>query len=69
MVPDRVTGTRLLELNKMDHSIEWDLKRKVAEISRSQYEVYSFSTKHNLSEAAVDELLWIISNVTYVSTL
>ena len=30
------------------------LKRKVADISRSQYEVYSFATKHNLSEAAVD---------------
>ena len=39
------------------------LKRKVAEISRSQYEVYSFATKHNLSEAAVDELLGMLSNV------
>ena len=33
------------------------LKRKADRISRSQYEVYSFATKHNLSEAAVDELL------------
>ena len=39
------------------------LKRKVAAISRTQYEVYSFSTKHNLSEAAVDELLEMLSNV------
>ena len=36
-----------------------NLKRKADCISRSQYEVYSFqvATKHNLSEAAVDELL------------
>ena len=40
------------------------MKRKVAGISRSQYEVYSFSTKHNLSEAAVDELLGMLSNVS-----
>ena len=39
------------------------LKRKVSDISRSQYEVYSFATKHNLSEAAVDELLGMLSNV------
>ena len=39
------------------------LKRKVAELSRSQYEVYSFSTKNNLSEAAVEELLGMLSNV------
>ena len=40
-----------------------ELKRKVADISRSQYEVYSYVTKHNLSEAAVDELLEMLSNV------
>lgn len=39
------------------------LKRKVADISRSQYEAYSFATRHNLSEAAVDELLGMLSNV------
>ena len=39
------------------------LKRKAADIYRTQYEVYSFSTKHNLSEAAVDELLEMLSNV------
>ena len=39
------------------------LKRKVAEISRSQYEAYSFATKHNLSEAAVEELLGMLSKV------
>ena len=33
------------------------LKHKVADISRSQYEFYSFATRHNLSEASVDELL------------
>ena len=40
------------------------LKRKAAAISRSQYEVYSFSTKHDLSEAATDELLEMLSNVS-----
>jgi len=40
------------------------LKRKAYDISRSQYEVYSFSTKHNLSEAATDELLEMLSNVS-----
>jgi len=39
-------------------------KRKADAISRSQYEVYSFSTKHNLSEAALDELLGMLSNVS-----
>ena len=40
------------------------LKRKAYDISRSQYEVYSFSTKHNLSKAATDELLEMLSNVS-----
>jgi len=40
------------------------LKRKADSITRSQYEVYSFSTKHNLSEAAVNELLEMLSNVS-----
>jgi hypothetical protein len=40
------------------------LKRKADSISRSQYEVYSFATKHNLSEAAVNELLEMLSNVS-----
>ena len=40
------------------------MKRQADEISRSQYEVYSFSTKHDLSEAAADELLNMLSNVS-----
>jgi len=40
-----------------------ELKRKADAISRSQYEVYSFATKHNLSEAACEELLGMLSNV------
>ena len=40
-----------------------ELKRKADAISRSQYEAYSFSTKHNLPEAAVTELLEMLSNV------
>ena len=39
------------------------LKHKADAITRTQYEVYSFSTKHNLSEAAGDELLEMLSNV------
>ena len=38
-------------------------KRKAADITRTQYEIYLFSTKHNLFEAAVDELLEMLSNV------
>ena len=38
-------------------------KHKAADISRTQYEVHLFSTKHNLSEAAVHKLLEMLSNV------
>ena len=37
------------------------LKHKAADISRSQYEV--FATKHNSSEATVDESLGMLRNV------
>jgi hypothetical protein len=33
------------------------MKRAAAAIPRSEYEIYSYSTRHNLSEAATDELL------------
>ena len=33
------------------------------DISRSKFEVYNFATRHNLSEAAIDELLQMLSNV------
>ena len=38
-------------------------KRKADDISRTQYEIYLFLTKHNLFGAAVDELLEMLSNV------
>ena len=38
------------------------VKHKVGGLSRSQYELYLFSTKHNLSEAEVDELLEMLGN-------
>ncbi len=40
------------------------LKHKAAGISRSQYEVYSFCTKYNLTEKASSELLEMVSNVS-----
>ena len=40
------------------------MKRRAQYLSRSQYEIYSFSTKYDLPEAAVDELC---SAVAYVS--
>ena len=40
-----------------------ELKRKADAMSRLQYEVYSFATTNNLSEAAVDELLGMPSNL------
>ncbi len=42
------------------------MKRAAAKISRSQYEIYSFATRHDLSEAATDELLQIVGNVSTV---
>ena len=39
------------------------MKRAAADIARSKFEVYNFSTRHNLSEAATDELLQMLSNV------
>ena len=39
------------------------MKRAAADISRSKFEVYNFSTRHDLSEAATDELLQMLSNV------
>ncbi len=42
------------------------MKRAAAKISRSQYEVYSLATRHGLSEAATDELLQIVGNVSTV---
>ena len=40
------------------------MKRAASQTSRSEYEIYSFSTRHNLSEAATDELLQLITNVS-----
>ena len=40
------------------------MKRAAAQISRSQYEIYSFATRHELSEAATDELLLLVGNVS-----
>ena len=41
------------------------MKRATAEISRSQFEIYSISTRHDLSEAATDELLQMLTNVSH----
>ena len=40
------------------------MKRAASQISRSEYEIYSFSTRQSLSEAATDELLQLITNVS-----
>ncbi len=39
------------------------MKRAAAAIPRSEFEIYSFSTRHNLSKAATDELLQLVNNV------
>ena len=39
------------------------MKRAASQISRSQYEIYNFATKHNLSETATNELLMMVGNV------
>ena len=55
------TGFKYLELNQA--GLGEESKGKADAISRSQYDVYSFSTKNNLSEAAVNEVLGILSKV------
>ena len=53
-----LTGTK-----EREWRVQSGAECKAADISRTQYEVYSISTKNNLSEAAVDELLEMLSNV------
>ena len=45
------------------------MKRAAVDISWSKFEVYNFDTKSDLSEAAVDELLQMLSNVGKVAIL
>ncbi len=40
------------------------MKRAAAAIPRSAFEIYSFASRHDLSEAATDELLELVSNVS-----
>ena len=42
------------------------MKRAAAAIPRSAFEIYSFASRHDLSEAATDELLELVSNVSIV---
>ena len=42
------------------------MKRAAADVPRSQFEIYSFASRHSLSEAATDELLQSVSNVSIV---
>ena len=42
------------------------MKRAAAQISRSQYEIYSLSGRRDLPEAATDELLQLLTNVSSV---
>ena len=58
VVPDEVQAPGV---ESAEYSEE--LKCKADAMSRLQYEVYWFVTKTNLSEAAVDELLGMLSNV------
>ena len=39
------------------------MKRAAEGISRSKFETYNFATRYDLSEAATDELLQMLSNV------
>ncbi len=50
----------------LSDGIRVGMKRAAAAISRSAFEVYSFSSRHDLSEAATDELLELVSNVSIV---
>jgi hypothetical protein len=41
----------------LSHGFRVGMKRAAAAIPRSEFEIYSFSSRHDLSEAATDELL------------
>ena len=43
--------------------LRFGAKRTAAAISRSQFEIYSFASRLDLSEAATDELIQLVSNV------
>ena len=45
------------------------MKRAAENISRSKFEVYTFATRHDLPEAAIDELLQMLSNVGNMTLL
>jgi hypothetical protein len=45
------------------------MKRAAENISRSKFEVYNFATRHDLPEAAIDELLQMLSNVGNMTLL
>ena len=45
------------------------IKHASVDILRSKFEVYNFATKHDLSEAAIDELLQMLSNVGNMAIL
>ena len=64
LVPDR---DQLPEVDSDNYRV--GLKRKAADITRSQYEVYSFATKYNLSEAAINEMLGMLSNVCICNSM
>ena len=40
------------------------MKRSAINLSRSEFEIFTFGTKYDLSESAIDELLEIVSNVS-----
>ena len=46
--------------------IKAGMKRRAENITRSQCEIYSFSEKFNLSEAARDELIASVGNVSTI---
>ena len=56
-------GTQPEAMVSDDLLVRVGMKRAAVDISRSKFEVYNFSTRHDLSEAATDELLQMLSNV------
>ncbi len=45
------------------------MKHDAVDISRSKFEVYNFATEHDLSDAAVNKLLQMLSNVGSMAIL
>ena len=58
-------GTQPDRLLSDDFKLREGMIRAASKFSRSQFEIYAYSTRHYLSEVASDELLQMLTNVSH----